>query len=97
MAEAQKLNSRNLGFSTATECYQKRAELIQVSTGSKELDKLLGGRFTLILVLVERMRLFLFYHALWSRSEKKHENSHLILYFSTNSGVSEQNEQHGAS
>jgi len=43
MSEAQKLNSRNLGFSTATECYQKRAELIQVSTGSKELDKLLGG------------------------------------------------------
>ena len=47
MAEAQKLNSRNLGFSTATECYQKRAELIQVSTGSKELDKLLGGTLLL--------------------------------------------------
>jgi len=43
LGEAQKLNSRSLGFSTATEIYQKRAELIQVGTGSKELDKLLGG------------------------------------------------------
>jgi DNA repair protein RAD51 len=32
-----------MGFSTATEYHQKRAELVQVTTGSKELDKLLGG------------------------------------------------------
>lgn len=40
-AEAQKLVP--MGFSTATEYHQKRAELVQVTTGSKELDKLLGG------------------------------------------------------
>nr|CAG4648041.1 EOG090X0906 [Moina brachiata]SVE93108.1 EOG090X0906 [Moina brachiata] len=32
-----------MGFTTATEYHQKRAEIIQISTGSKELDKLLGG------------------------------------------------------
>lgn len=32
-----------MGFTTATEYHQKRAEIIQVTTGSKELDKLLGG------------------------------------------------------
>nr|SVE75859.1 EOG090X0906 [Daphnia hispanica] len=41
IAEAQKLVP--MGFSTATEYHQKRAELVQVTTGSKELDKLLGG------------------------------------------------------
>lgn len=34
-----------LGFTTATEFHQKRSELITISTGSKELDKLLGGGF----------------------------------------------------
>lgn len=32
-----------MGFTTATEFHQKRSELIQLTTGSKELDKLLGG------------------------------------------------------
>ena len=32
-----------MGFTTATEYHQKRSEIIQVTTGSKELDKLLGG------------------------------------------------------
>ena len=32
-----------MGFTTATEFHQKRAELILLTTGSKELDKLLGG------------------------------------------------------
>ncbi|EFX82820.1 hypothetical protein DAPPUDRAFT_299714 [Daphnia pulex] len=41
IAEAQKMVP--MGFSTATEYHQKRAELVQVTTGSKELDKLLGG------------------------------------------------------
>nr|CAG4634899.1 EOG090X0906 [Alona affinis] len=41
MAEAQKLIP--MGFTTATEFHQKRAELVQITTGSKELDKLLGG------------------------------------------------------
>merc|ERR1719328_371754 len=31
------------GFTTATEFHQKRSEIIQVTTGSKELDKLLNG------------------------------------------------------
>lgn len=32
-----------LGFCTATDFHQKRAEIIQLTTGSRELDKLLGG------------------------------------------------------
>ncbi|XP_061667455.1 DNA repair protein RAD51 homolog 1 isoform X2 [Syngnathoides biaculeatus] len=32
-----------MGFTTATEFHQRRAEIIQISTGSKELDKLLNG------------------------------------------------------
>ncbi|KAJ3037229.1 recombinase rad51 [Rhizophlyctis rosea] len=41
LAEAAKLVP--LGFTTATEFHQRRAEIINISTGSKELDKLLGG------------------------------------------------------
>lgn len=32
-----------MGFTTATNLHQRRAEIIQLSTGSRELDKLLGG------------------------------------------------------
>jgi DNA repair protein RAD51 len=32
-----------MGFTTATEFHQRRSELVKLSTGSKELDKLLGG------------------------------------------------------
>lgn len=32
-----------MGFTTATEYYIKRSEIIRITTGSKELDKLLGG------------------------------------------------------
>lgn len=41
IAEAQKLVP--LGFSTATEIHLKRMEIISLTTGSRELDKLLGG------------------------------------------------------
>lgn len=41
MAEASKLVP--LGFTTATEFYKRRQDLIHVTCGSKELDKLLGG------------------------------------------------------
>ncbi|KAL1916659.1 uncharacterized protein VTP21DRAFT_5363 [Calcarisporiella thermophila] len=41
LSEASKLVP--LGFTTATEFHQRRSELITISTGSKELDKLLGG------------------------------------------------------
>nr|CAG4651963.1 EOG090X0906 [Triops cancriformis] len=41
LAEAAKLVP--MGFTTASEFHQKRAEVIQITTGSKELDKLLGG------------------------------------------------------
>jgi len=41
MAEATKLIP--LGFTTATEYHKQRAEIIHLTTGSKELDKLLGG------------------------------------------------------
>ena len=33
-----------MGFTTATDFHQKRADIVQLSTGSKELDKLLGGK-----------------------------------------------------
>ncbi|XP_065833298.1 DNA repair protein RAD51 homolog 1 [Oscarella lobularis] len=32
-----------MGFTTATEFHQRRSDIVQVTTGSKELDKLLGG------------------------------------------------------
>lgn len=32
-----------MGFTSATEFHQKRSEIIQLTTGSRELDKLLGG------------------------------------------------------
>jgi len=32
-----------MGFTTATEFHQKRSEIIQITTGSKELDKLLNS------------------------------------------------------
>lgn len=41
LGEAQKLVP--MGFTTATEFHQKRSEIIQISTGSKELDKLLNS------------------------------------------------------
>ncbi|KAI8051609.1 Rad51-domain-containing protein [Syncephalis plumigaleata] len=41
LVEAAKLVP--MGFTTATEFHQRRSELITISTGSKELDKLLGG------------------------------------------------------
>jgi len=41
LTEAQKLIP--MGFTTATEVHQKRSEIVQLTTGSKELDKLLGG------------------------------------------------------
>lgn len=40
-AEAIKLVP--MGFTTATEFHQKRSEIIQITTGSKELDKLLNS------------------------------------------------------
>ena len=40
-AEASKLVP--MGFTTATEFHQKRSEIIQLTTGSSELDRLLGG------------------------------------------------------
>ncbi len=39
--EVSKLVS--MGFISATEFHMKRSELIQVSTGSREFDRLLGG------------------------------------------------------
>ncbi|KAI9173197.1 RecA recombinase Rhp51 [Blastocladiella emersonii ATCC 22665] len=41
LAEAGKLVP--LGFRTATEVYERRADLVHLTTGSAELDKLLGG------------------------------------------------------
>ncbi|VDO98244.1 unnamed protein product [Soboliphyme baturini] len=41
LAEASKLVP--MGFTTATDFHQKRSEIIQITTGSKELDKLLQG------------------------------------------------------
>ena len=41
MAEAGKLVP--MGFTTATELHKQRQEILQLSSGSKELDKLLEG------------------------------------------------------
>lgn len=41
LAEAAKLVP--IGFTTAAEYHLKRSEIIQLTTGSKELDRLLGG------------------------------------------------------
>lgn len=41
MTEATKLIP--MGFTSATEYHRQRAEIIHLTTGSKELDKLLGG------------------------------------------------------
>ena len=41
LTEASKLVP--MGFTTATEFHQRRSEIIMITTGSKELDKLLGG------------------------------------------------------
>lgn len=41
IAEANKLVPT--GFTTATEMHLKRSQMIQITTGSKELDKLLNG------------------------------------------------------
>jgi len=35
-----------MGFTTATEYHARRSEIITISTGSKELDKLLGGKLS---------------------------------------------------
>lgn len=32
-----------MGFTTASEVHVKRSEIIQIATGSRELDRLLGG------------------------------------------------------
>lgn len=32
-----------MGFTTASEVHVKRSEIIQIGTGSRELDRLLGG------------------------------------------------------
>lgn len=34
-----------MGFTTATEFHQRRSELVMITTGSKELDKLMQGWF----------------------------------------------------
>jgi len=34
-----------MGFTTATELHRQRQDIIQITTGSKELDKLLEGGF----------------------------------------------------
>lgn len=41
LAEASKLTP--MGFTTATEFHQKRSSIVYLTTGSKELDRLLGG------------------------------------------------------
>ncbi|EEB88051.1 hypothetical protein MPER_14345, partial [Moniliophthora perniciosa FA553] len=41
LAEAQKIVP--LGFQSATEVHARRSELVHITTGSKQLDALLGG------------------------------------------------------
>ena len=37
-----------MGFTTATEFHQRRSEIVSVTTGSKELDKLLQGKTVIV-------------------------------------------------
>lgn len=34
----------NLGFTTAMDVHQRRQEIVTITTGSKELDRALGGK-----------------------------------------------------
>lgn len=34
----------NLGFTTAMDVHQRRQEIVNITTGSKELDRMLGGK-----------------------------------------------------
>jgi len=43
LAQAEAIKLVPMGFTTATEFHQKRSEIIQITTGSKELDKLLNS------------------------------------------------------
>jgi DNA repair protein RAD51 len=38
-----------LGFQSATEVHARRSELVHITTGSKQLDALLGGAFYLLM------------------------------------------------
>ena len=38
-----------MGFTTATEFHRRRSEIIQITTGSKELDTLLKGILSVVL------------------------------------------------
>ena len=51
------------GFTTATEMHLKRSQIIQITTGSKELDKLLNGGFETgsITELFGEFRYFVFF------------------------------------
>ena len=40
-----------LGFQSATEVHARRAELVCITTGSKQLDTLLGGESSLCIIL----------------------------------------------
>jgi RecA/RadA recombinase len=39
----------NLGFTTAMDVHQRRQEIVTITTGSKELDRILGGSIVLSL------------------------------------------------
>ena len=54
-----------MGFTTATEFHQRRSEIIQLTTGSKELDKLLGGVGIMWKVYVRNM---LYIQVAWRRA-----------------------------
>lgn len=36
----------DIGFTTAMEIQQRRSEIIRITTGSKELDRVLGGKIS---------------------------------------------------
>jgi len=45
LAEAAKLVP--IGFTTATEVYEQRQDILKLTTGAKELDKLLAGKLAI--------------------------------------------------
>ncbi len=68
LAEASKLI--DMGFQTATEFHRARQGMLYLSTGSKELDKVLGGECARVRVSarrLERTKLFSL-QAAWRRA-----------------------------
>lgn len=78
-AEAAKLVP--MGFTTATEFHQKRSEIIQITTGSKELDKLLQGLLLLYDNFTIYSQIYLSRHRLYDNFTIYNQNTYLNISY----------------